>query len=197
MKRVNVLVIVILTVMAALVGCGEKEKAITNAVAPSVVWKEYANSDYGFTLKYPEGWDVRDPNEFNVPGMITVIMDKATGTDTFTTNLNIVTEQSAIMAPSAKTYADTTVRLYSEKGAQLGMEEYKRISFEPVDIGKQKAGVLTGTYVLGQTGQKMQNAQLIVPNGQSTLILTLTTVQADYERNKPVFNEIIKSFDLR
>jgi len=165
-------------------GCGEKESD----------FKTYSNKVVEFT--YPTSWQVIDPQKIDLQPKPEVLIQASLVDEGFVANINLTIQTAPMLAPSAKDQAEQNVELMKIMGKTYGIKDYKQINFSPVKIGNIEAGILTSEFTISQNNINVKNNQLIVPRGQKTYILTMTSKKEKWETYEPIFKNTVSSFKL-
>ena len=180
---------IILLMVSLLVGCGSAEKGSS--------WEKYTNKDIGVSFQYPSAWKViTDTEDKVIPQPEILIIDPNTVESDFTANINLIIQQSLLLAPSAAEQAEGTEKFFELLGQASGMKDSQSLGFEPVKIGLSEAGILTMEFTISQNNLRVRAKQLIVPAGQRTFILTGTAFVETWDNYEPVFNQVLRSFQL-
>lgn len=183
MKRCFLLTIGLLVLLLAF-GCSEKKSE----------WKTFSNGIVEFS--YPTTWQIIDQQKIDLKPKPEVLIQAPTADEGFIANINMIIQMSPMLAPSAKDQADQNIELLKIMSKSYGIKDYKQIDFSPLKIGNVEAGILTSEFTISQNNITVKNNQLIVPKGQKTYFLTLTSRKEKWETYEPIFKNILSSFKL-
>jgi hypothetical protein len=84
----------------------------------------------------------------------------------------------------------------ASKGS-YGVHDYKVLNFYEIIRQGRKAGVLTATEVVTETGQTVKLKQAFFPNGQKTYVLTFATSPEQWEDYEPAFETMVDTFEFK
>ncbi len=183
--RIGILAFLILALLYN-VGCSKDQGG----------WATFSKSGVGIKFRYPSKWVIGDPNKLDIqPVPDAYIYDpEKNNDDNFMTNLNLLVQHSPLLAPSAEGQAQETAQTLSLPGT--GIENYKKLRYEPIQYGNTNAGLLTSEFTLSQNNKQLKNIEVFIPVGQKTYILTFTTSPDSWDNYKPLFDETIKSIEI-
>lgn len=138
----------------------------------------YTNDLYGFSIKYPQGWFLKENPELQ--GFTAVVGFLGPSTDDFNTNINIKT--SDLQGASFAEYVD------SAKNALASV--FDRYDYILTDEGKAQIGG-NPAYFLEYTanmGTQVSFKTVIVDYGNTIYLVTLASSHSQYDK-------MVKSFD--
>jgi len=185
MKRILTAVVAIaLTGMAVVgTGCGEREEPSTPYLKAT---QTYSNSQYGFSLEYPEDWGTVE----DFPGFAVVFTGPYLQEYEFTVNISLEIGQF----PGGVTMADLlqTVEWTTESKA----EDYAKVGEYDTIIGGQSAKVFTVTATMEFNGRAVQLKDIgaIVIKDNVGYIITYDVPAKVHEEYKDCFELVIDSF---
>ncbi|HWP96953.1 MAG TPA: PsbP-related protein [Syntrophomonadaceae bacterium] len=151
-------------------------------------WTSYSNEELGIAFSYPLEWKTVDPTK-NKSGIL-IFMAAAPNSST---SIYLTMQSSDTYDFSAEELANATVEDYKSVEGK-SVKDYKKIAYSSLDIGNYKAGFLDSEFTFFPNGQTVRNRQLFVPTGQKSYFLNMTTEKSNWNKNEPIFTEIIKSF---
>lgn len=180
-------------------GCSsstKKEVTTIKGEKPKLEWTTYSDSELGISFKYPANWKVQDPSKIETnPSPVFVATDPESP-KIFTTNINLIVQQHPYLAPSAKDQIEASNEQYDVQSEAMGMKDYKMLSYLPLDIGEIKAGIADSEFIISQNEKNVRNRILVVPKGQKTFNLTMTTDKDSWDKYEPIFKEISESLEF-
>lgn len=147
----------------------------------------FTSQKYGFEMQYPKDWTKSEGEQGTV---ILVKSPKEDSLDTFTENINVVTEDLSAKDISLEAYMDAAVS---------NVEKY----IENVDISNQTKTKLGGkdAYVVIYTGISngldLKWRQTIAINNKSAYIVTFTALEDDYSKYEKTAQEITNTFKFK
>lgn len=198
MKRLGILCTVILVVLlsvASVVGCAEKEEAPTpepestqepTPSLPSVESNVYSNSEYGFSLEYPEDWDVLE----DYMGMVFMICGPLV--DEYIVNVNLSTEQLDETV-TLKDYA-RMVELTTKRQSL----NYEKLDEYSTTIGGQPAIVLVMTCTMEIEGKEytLKDSGAVLIKDNIAYIITYDVPAELHDEYSNCFELMIDSFEF-
>jgi len=124
--------------------------------------------------------------EQNRSAFLMYVLDPQVGDSGFLTNINIVTEQ----VPSA-----ITIDIYLDAAIKQLPAEFSVRERGTVPLGPQQAGrlVLEATIM----GQQVKELMYVIKNGSVVRVVTYATGAGEFERRLPVFEQSIRTFEIR
>lgn len=188
--------VIILIFCIVISGCASKvEGGLTNGDEEQKL-SVYSNKEIGITFSYPEKWEIQDAEKAGINPIPELLVIDPSSTGAFTTNLNLIVQQSLLLAPSAEEQANATGDIFKDE--MSGVRDYKMLTYTPWDVTGNmcviKAGIADCECIISQNETAVRYRQLIVPVGQKTYIITMITDKENWDNYDTVFSEIVESF---
>ncbi len=143
----------------------------------------YTNKENGFSLQYPESWQVRE----GAFGTIVSILSPLDGTkDQFSENVNVVSE-----AVSANTNLNDYYKA-SEANLKKYFTDFKVLKNDGATLGGYPAR--TVTYQAAQASLKLRTTQVFTIRDNRVFIITLTNVQDSPNNYFATMSAVVRSF---
>ncbi len=189
MKILGVIYIVILIIvlsMIPLISCAEKEEPSTPPYGK--VTQTYSNSEYGFSLEYPEDWDIVE----DVAGYVVVFTGPSLQEYIFTVNINLKVEQF-LEEVTIKDFLQM-VELANESKTK----DYTKVSEYDTIISGQSAKVVTLTAIMrfDEEAFKSKAVSAIFIKDNVGYIITYDVPVQMHEEYKDCFELVIDSFEF-
>ncbi len=147
----------------------------------------YVNKANGFSIDVPSSWKVDQSGQY---GGIVSFVSKITNPNDekkFFINVGVGTEDTQ--------GADLEVYMGdAEKALKQYLTNYKLVSKTDFTVGKDKAYIIEGSFSQGEV--KIHNYQLIVVKGGLAYIVTATSLDDYWSRDKETLLPIIKTFSF-
>ncbi|NYZ79485.1 hypothetical protein H0N99_05045 [Candidatus Micrarchaeota archaeon] len=151
-----------------------KKRGVTNC---------WGSDDYGFSLIYPDGWQVEESGGAKV----TFTSPQEAG---FSSKCSILREEQPV--PVYETFSEflnnmgaSSIELYKNNSITI-------VSFENRTLNGMPGHEFVITYNRGGQDYKVQQVSLI--GNEHLYTITCSTRPTDYDRYKPVFESVITSF---
>jgi hypothetical protein len=160
---------------------GETPPAPTTTGAPAGT-ERYENTEFGFTLDYPEGWVVNEEQ----PGAEVFIFNQESAQDGFGENLGVGVEELP---------GEITLEQYTQatmRNLEAGLGEFQVAEEGPTTIGGVPAYSIE--YEAEQQGQLYTFLQTWLVEGQTAYVLTYTGQGEEFGTYRPEAESIIDSF---
>jgi hypothetical protein len=156
-------------------------------VEDSSIGERYESEEYGFTIDYPEGWEI---NESQLqPGIAVLIAASESAADGFAENVNVSQPESVPPGMTAEQYVDAGWKLLKGLLRQA----------EVLDEGETSVGVHPAFYreFEGELqGERLHWFQVAITEGNRGLFLTYTGGGSDFDAFRADADLIIGSFRL-
>jgi hypothetical protein len=162
---------------------GEQTDEPTTTQAPAGT-QRYENTEFGFTLDYPEGWVVNEEQ----PGAEVFIFNQPSAQDGFGENLGVGVEELP---------GEITLEQYTQatKGnLEAGLGEIQVAEEGPTSIGGVPAYSIE--YEAEQQGELFTFLQTWLVDSRTAYVLTFTGHGQEFETYRPQAQSIIDSFRL-
>jgi hypothetical protein len=180
----GIVLLLFLGLVMPLVGCqGQNNSNVTTTTdstssvttSPTIPSKKYTNTEYAFTVEYPEDW------EFEEALMQTLVLFAGPSTDSYMININIVTEQLP--------------RIYSvEDYAKIANLQFKK-TYEDYVITKETNSTIDGLNTIIRTFT-MTVSGVLVKDTQAYFIKDKTAFIITYDANEEAYDKYTECFDL-
>jgi hypothetical protein len=177
--------------LVTIAGCASPpQKSVDITALPTssqpFLGKDYANSQYGFSLSYPAGWTMQE----DVPGTIAVFGGPASGD--FMANINIISD-------NLTGYTKLTLPEYAAMGDKLLQSRADNFT-QVQEMNTTVSGVpaVLHSYTIIIKGIEASGSQVMFFNKKHTaaFIITFTSPPELYESNYDCFLGLINSFKL-
>lgn len=157
--------------------------------------KTYVSKDGAICFQYPEDWEITDMMFYGLKTSTEKIFCPSNRNSR--TNISLIVEKHEGLAPSAREQMEFTKKGMEELGGSHGIDDYKVIDFHEIIRQGRKAGVLTATEVVTETGITVKLKQAFFPNGRNTYILTLGTSPEQWADYEPAFDTMVDTFRFK
>jgi len=177
MKKLTLLVLINLLVVLAFAN---------QAISEGIEWQTYQNRDYGFSISFPESWDVKE----RYRNTVVVALSPPRGRrDTFRENVNL-NVQTLARGLTLEDYYKNSIR---------DMEEYL-FNFDELSSGNFKINDIDSKYLIytHEIGNvRVKVLEVLLVSGSFGFKITCTAIPHAFERYRGIFKEILSSFVLQ
>ena len=187
MKKPAILCAALLLVLLAaapLVGC-QQEPAQEPPMASAA--ETYTNSEYGFSVEYPEGWGMEE----GLMGSVVMFAGPSVLDSAYLVNINLLVEQ---LPESPKTTLEEYCSL-TELYLKEGLADYAKIEESSIEISGLPAIVRTVTLSVEYEGEKLvlEDSQAYVIRDNAAYIITYDVPSEFHDEYADCFELVINS----
>lgn len=157
--------------------------AIEKAQVRSVTPKQFTDKEKGFSITFPKFWQINE----NVKGAAVMgFSPKENEADTFLENVNVVASQANLEGYDAQKYFQVNYAPLAE------LEGFKEVERGETTLEGKKAIWVIFTHQTGNLDAKAIQYYLV--RGSRGYVITGTGLSTTFEKYKPQFDQVARSF---
>ena len=144
----------------------------------------YKSNETDFTLKYSGTWEKKERTS---GAAVTLLAPKGDGKEAFRANLTVI-EQDIPSDTDLKKFSDGSLSVMDKL-----LKGYKELERKEISIGAVKAIQVVYTYAFEDF--ELKSVLVLAVSGKHGYAITAAAEAPAFDKYKPAFDEIVKSFE--